>query len=444
MYNYIYIYYAEGTNEYKIGCTKHVVRRKGQLQTGNARKLNIIKIYRCINDVRIEHLVHEHFEANRLEGEWFLFTKKQLDECERVIHECIKNVDGINNNIDNPVNVDNIDDDIITDNINTNIVNNDGKNNVNNEKILQYKCAKCNSEFSTKGNLAKHLNKKIPCDEKKQMQEIKRKCTGCNKIFFSQQSLNYHIDGRCKILNDKHIENADFLKSELQKKDEELNDIKGLIIQLQKDFENFKQVKSNSSTDTVVNGTANIQHAETINNNTINNNTIQNIHNEIKILAYGKEDLSHITDDVYKKILNRGFQAVINYVEMVHFNKDKPENHNIQIKNWREGLVDIYNGEGWDKHHGDDMLEQIYNDKTTDLTDKYNDLEDELDDGTKKKFGNYMSKSDDAVTVKENKKKMKLMFYNKKDMVQKTHDDAKRKVKIIDKNIVSTIESKCI
>lgn len=307
---------------------------------------------------------------------------------------------------------------------------------------MSFVCDKCNSEFSTKGNLTKHLNKKIPCDEKKQNQEIKRKCNGCNKIFFSHQSLIYHMDGRCKILNDKNAENADFLKSELQKKDEELKDIKGIITQLKKDVEELRQVKSNSSKDTIVNGTANIQNAETITNNTIN--TIQNIHNEIKILAYGKEDLSHITDDVYKKILNRGFQAVINYVEIVHFNKDKPENHNIQIKNWREGLVDIYNGEGWDKHHSDDMLEQIYNDKTTDLTDKYNDLEDELDDSTKKKFGNYMSKSDDAVTVKENKKKMKLMFYNKKDMVQKTHDDTKRKTKIFDKGTVSTIENKCM
>ena len=67
-------------------------------------------------------------------------------------------------------------------------------------------------------------------------------------------------------------------------------------------------------------------------NTTINNtsNIINNkINNEIKIVAFGKEDIDDITDKTYKTIMNRGYQSVPHLIKHIHFNKDNPENHNI-------------------------------------------------------------------------------------------------------------------
>ena len=234
-----------------------------------------------------------------------------------------------------------------------------------------YKCTKCDREFANKDNLSRHLNKKIPCDEnaKKLMINAKRKCITCDKVFASMQALKYHMNGKCKaknsdmmtsdddLINDQHRKGINFeILIEILKENQKCIEEKNITIEnLRKENEQLKIDKSNCDKSTTVNGNANIQNAETI-----NNNTIQNIHNEIRVLAFDKTDMSHITDDIYEKILNRGFKSVINYIEMIHFNKDKPENHNIQIRNWRDGLIDIYNGEGWDKHDGDNMLQQIY------------------------------------------------------------------------------------
>ena len=97
-------------------------------------------------------------------------------------------------------------------------------------------------------------------------------------------------------------------------------------------------------------------------NNNSNNNIQQNIHNEIKILAYGKEDLSYITNENYSLILNKGFKSIPHFIEYIHFNKDKPENQNIYISNMRDTHLLIFDGEKWQLKEKDDVLQNmIYN-----------------------------------------------------------------------------------
>ena len=58
-------------------------------------------------------------------------------------------------------------------------------------------------------------------------------------------------------------------------------------------------------------------------NNTINNNLTVNIN------SFGKEDLSHITLEDYKKYLNGFFKGFIEFIEKVHFDKNSPKNRNL-------------------------------------------------------------------------------------------------------------------
>lgn len=309
---------------------------------------------------------------------------------------------------------------------------------------MTYICHKCNISFSTNGSLQRHMNKKNPCneEEKKIVNENKRKCPDCAKSFCSNQTLVYHMDGRCKVKNNKNInkkqndtqnisdssinnllqgDNLLMILKMLQKKDEDIEILKK---------ENDQLKKSKNEKSTTVNGDSNnVQNAETINNTDNSINNIQNIHNDIKILAYGKEDTSFIQDDVYKQILDKGFQSVLNFVELVHFNKDKPENHNVYISNMRDNYVVKYDGETWKIEDREDFLQDMYENKCDHLSDKFQELQTKLSESTIAKFTRFHNKKDDDETEKTGKHNLKKLLYNKNNIVKKTRGNTENSIR---------------
>ena len=59
------------TGTIKIGISKNPTERLKQLQTGNANKLQLIKVYDVEEDHHWEKRLHKMFWQNRLKGEWF-------------------------------------------------------------------------------------------------------------------------------------------------------------------------------------------------------------------------------------------------------------------------------------------------------------------------------------------------------------------------------------
>ena len=45
---------------------------------------------------------------------------------------------------------------------------------------------------------------------------------------------------------------------------------------------------------------------------------------------------------------------------MIHFNPNKPENHNIYIPNMKTGFIMCWNGESWDIRNREDVIDDIY------------------------------------------------------------------------------------
>ena len=144
--------------------------------------------------------------------------------------------------------------------------------------------------------------------------------------------------------------------------------------------------------------------------------------NNIKLLAFGKEDMTHIVDEVYKKILNKGFKSVPTLVEHVHFNKNKPENHNIYISNIRTNYVLIYDGEDWKLKERDDILQQLMEDKTEILTGKFDELLTHLDEASIKKFQRFLDNQDENGVITGIKNDLKLMLYNNRKMPETTRE----------------------
>ena len=77
-------------------------------------------------------------------------------------------------------------------------------------------------------------------------------------------------------------------------------------------------------------------------NMTQNNMTQNNTINNITLNSYGKEDLSHITDDVLDKLIQAPGTMISELLRLIHFNIDKPENMNMCIPNIRDKFIRMF------------------------------------------------------------------------------------------------------
>lgn len=85
-----------GRNKYKIGCSKYPEKRLHDLQVANPYKLQLIYIASCKNIHKIEKLLHKTFAKYKIHGEWFRFSKKQVQKFKKI---CLKyNLKPIKNN----------------------------------------------------------------------------------------------------------------------------------------------------------------------------------------------------------------------------------------------------------------------------------------------------------------------------------------------------------
>ena len=233
--------------------------------------------------------------------------------------------------------------------------------NPNESKRIHF-CKYCEKNYSTNSNLCKHLKK---CKEKIKIEEA-----------------NENMQELVKLLNEK-IEKRDRQLEEKNKQIDELIKKAGINI-----------------------GTQNIQ---------------QNINQNIKILAYDNTDLSHLKNKDYLKCLKRSNFCIPHLIEKIHFNPDKPENHNIYISNLKNNYVMIYNGEKWMINDRDESIQNLIDDKESIIEQK---LEEWIENGKKypdimKKFNRYLEKKENDTVLNKIKNEIKLMLFNNRDIVSK-------------------------
>jgi hypothetical protein len=68
---YVYLIWAKGTSDFKIGVTKDLKARLSTLQTANANALEIVASIECADPERKEAYLHEKYREFARSGEWF-------------------------------------------------------------------------------------------------------------------------------------------------------------------------------------------------------------------------------------------------------------------------------------------------------------------------------------------------------------------------------------
>jgi uncharacterized C2H2 Zn-finger protein len=167
---------------------------------------------------------------------------------------------------------------------------------------IQFQCVKCLRDFSTKGNLKRHID---VCDGTLSAIE----CPKCNKVFASRQSKYKHMKA-CKGMKTQSIQ------------------------AISPDRVQVTRVPYASSSSVNVNTASHSQIAQNIQNIYINN--------------FGSENTSHITKDVLDKRLKE-FNGIglANLITDTHFNPDRPENHNIRADEDDKQLCRVKKDDGW-------------------------------------------------------------------------------------------------
>lgn len=319
--------------------------------------------------------------------------------------------------------------------------------------MVQYICSKCNKSFSLKGDYMRHINRKTSCqpnnvnlpiltnidqilvnlvnnsmeNNKNVNQQANNinACSFCDKEFSTKYTLERHLNGRCKIKNQQNKQKEDVYKimidsiNELKATSEkQINELKIMNENQKNDYtkqiNELKKEISKSNKDTKSNIVNNI--------NTLNNTTNNNQQINININAYKNTDMSFLSIEDIKSILNKGVKAVENLVEVVHFDKNRPENHNIYISNIKDNYVLLYDGQEWKRHDRSDIIYNLCDDNASFLGAQYEKLNNEkqLSDLIVKKFGCYYNKMNDDDMIADIETQVKLLLYNNRKMVEET------------------------
>jgi hypothetical protein len=165
----------------------------------------------------------------------------------------------------------------------------------------QYCCLFCDKEYSSYMGLWKHKEKKHKkIEPEKNIKQIvtpnNKICKYCNKEFSDYRNRWRHETQYCKLNNTQNNTNLEI---------------------------------NNSGTGSQ-NKSANVN--STFNDNS-NNTNIQNQTINITINEIGKEDVSDLSQDEMELVINNGLGCLITLIELLNFNKDRPQNHSFCTNN---------------------------------------------------------------------------------------------------------------
>jgi len=235
-------------------------------------------------------------------------------------------------------------------------------------------------------------------------------CKRCLYEFAKKSSYDSHMNKKFKCkLNDSLVKDNDNVLL--------LNEILEELKNVKKDNMQMKEQIKKLQTEHVI--SKNIDNSKTIiHNKHVNKGTINNIH----IVAFGKENMDFVIDDIGK--LCQGNKTVPNLINYMHFNESKPENHNVYMPNRKnKNEVFVHNGVKWILADKKSVVEQLI-DKGIEYVEgkmeelsaiisqsKYNAVERAID-AYNENEGDANNEANKKIT-----KDIELILYNNKDIV---------------------------
>jgi hypothetical protein len=274
--------------------------------------------------------------------------------------------------------------------------------------MSEYECDVCFRVFKRKAHLDYHVSNNVCKPEQKDIEpvEIQHNCKYCGKLFTTSTSMYRHMNHTCKIKKSEDLNRGQIYERllALERKSE---GIEKENEQLKKKVVTLEQ-KSPKVTK-------------------ITHNTTKNINNgivaHINLIGYGKEDLSKIDKKDILKAMQSGYDSTIKLTETLHFNPKHPEYHNVYITNVKDKYAMMFDGNDWNLTMKDELINKIYDDKKNYIEENLDDFIDSLTTSRKKALERWLSTDDDDDRISKIKNEIKLLLYNKRNLVLVNQDD---------------------
>jgi len=208
-------------------------------------------------------------------------------------------------------------------------------------------------------------------------------CMQCTKIFANQSSRIRH-QKTCKTLLTKYSYNA-----KMKYMEDKLIELEQIIKQ------GGIPMTQNTQNNTNSHNTYNIQH--------------------IVVNKHGYEDMSHLTDTQKINNLSKGFNSLPEYIKLKHFDPAHPENSNIYMPSLKSADVIIFDGKNWIADDSNDVIYHLIDNSKSEVGDNFKELKSKLPPMVKELYEKVL-KNDNEDVFKTQKKLVKKMLYNKKDL----------------------------
>ena len=239
--------------------------------------------------------------------------------------------------------------------------------------------------------------------------DMTTKCNVCLKNYKTRTTFNRHV---CKISDDSIICKfcSKEFKTKYNRKNHEIKCNETRTQSLVEENEKLKMIikelevaKSESTS---------------VNNNMINNGTVNNItNNQIIINSFGDEDNSHITKKQLIKAFKMCKEFPLEMIKITHFNKEKPENHNIYKPNFKDKYVKYFNDSVWKIGDAKKIITELYMSKMDIAEEKFDDLKPYLSEITQDRFQWFLDNREEAEVMTEILKKIAEMLYNERNVI---------------------------
>jgi len=152
-----------------------------------------------------------------------------------------------------------------------------------------------------------------------------------------------------------------------------------------------------------------------VNNGTINNGTINN--NTIIINNLGSEDISHITKSQMLRLLKMNKECPVELIKLVHFNKDKPKNHNIYKPNFKDKYVKYCEDNIWKIGDLMKIVTELYLSKMDIAEERFEELKQYLSEISKDRFQQLLDNREEPEIMSGILKRITEILYNDRSIV---------------------------
>jgi len=241
-------------------------------------------------------------------------------------------------------------------------------------------------------------------------------CRECSKIYCSLKSYNNHISRNCCKVTPLDISCQYCYKTFTRNYNKNLHETScsknpnSTIVKQCKEKDNKIQILEEE-----------IQKLKILvtNQTVVNNGTINNINNTQNIIInnLGNEDISHITRKQMIRLLRMNKECPVEMIKMIHFNANKPENHNVYKPNFKDKYVKYCDNNIWKIGDLMKIVTELYLSKMDIAEEKFDELKQFLEDSKKDRFQQLLDNREEPEIMGGILKRIIEILYNEKSVI---------------------------